>query len=260
MAACGGGAGGATLPPPAWSAPADACPDADEDLDGHEDGDGCPDPDNDLDGILDVDDLCPCVPEDADGFDDGDGCPDPDNDGDHIADACDACPDDPETWNGSEDEDGCPDRTRVLLVSNELMILEKIFFGRGRDRITDEANPVLDAIAQVLREHPRIRTMTVHGHADAREPRPARLALRRARAVYEALIERGVERERLDYASHGADRPLREGRGEENAQHNRRVEFTLDRVDPLPPPSPSVVPRAVPADCEPQPMTSVCTP
>lgn len=65
---------------------ADACPEAAEDVDGHEDEDGCPDFDNDFDGVYDADDGCPEKAEDFDGFEDGDGCPEPDNDGDGICD------------------------------------------------------------------------------------------------------------------------------------------------------------------------------
>ncbi|MEZ4384062.1 MAG: hypothetical protein R3A79_22200 [Nannocystaceae bacterium] len=56
--------------------PADACPDAAEDVDGWEDVDGCPDPDNDGDGVLDMDDRCPMDPELVNGYEDEDGCPD----------------------------------------------------------------------------------------------------------------------------------------------------------------------------------------
>jgi parallel beta-helix repeat protein len=88
----------------------DACPRAEEDTDGFEDGDGCPDYDNDYDGLYDTQDDCPNEAEDFDGFEDKDGCPDPDNDHDGIPDASDRCPNQPENRNEYKDEDGCPDQ------------------------------------------------------------------------------------------------------------------------------------------------------
>jgi len=87
----------------------DACPQAPEDLDGHDDSDGCPDDDNDGDRFPDSIDKCPDQPEDMDGFEDNDGCPDLDNDKDGIPDERDSCRDQPETKNGFKDDDGCPD-------------------------------------------------------------------------------------------------------------------------------------------------------
>lgn len=70
----------------------DACPDAPEDKDGHDDRDGCPDPDNDGDGVPDSAEQCPDQAEDKDGWQDSDGCPENDNDKDGVIDGEDNCP------------------------------------------------------------------------------------------------------------------------------------------------------------------------
>ena len=107
---------------------ADACPDAQEDLDGFEDNDGCPDPDDDGDGVCDPiiaswgkndgtfscrgADTCPAQIEDLDGFEDNDGCPDLDNDRDDVADVDDRCPD----LAGPVDHQGCPPPPDLTLI------------------------------------------------------------------------------------------------------------------------------------------------
>ncbi|HSO41088.1 MAG TPA: alpha-2-macroglobulin family protein, partial [Labilithrix sp.] len=47
-----------------------------------------------------------------------------DRDADGILDSADRCPNEPENFNGLQDQDGCPDRGRVVVESNNLIILQ----------------------------------------------------------------------------------------------------------------------------------------
>lgn len=207
----------------------DACPDDPEDMDNFEDTDGCPDPDNDRDGLNDDVDQCPNDPEDYDGFQDDDGCPDPDNDQDRILDDVDRCPDEPETYNGSEDEDGCPDRGLVVLEENQLVILEKIYFETNSAVIMRRSLPVIEAVAATLQGNPQIRLLEVQGHADERgnDDHNLRLTRDRAASVVEALVQRGVDRNRLQSAGYGELCPIQTGHNAAAWDQNRRVEFTI---------------------------------
>lgn len=176
----------------------DRCVDEPEDLDEFEDGDGCPERDDDGDAITDADDVCPREPEDLDGFEDGDGCPDLDDDGDGIEGDCDLCPDAAEIYNGYRDDDGCPDRGRILLIDQRLHILDVIGFARGSARPNTRDAPILDAVASTMEANPRIEMLLVAGVALPNERGADGLALARARAVADALAERGVAPERLD--------------------------------------------------------------
>ncbi|MCS6798067.1 MAG: OmpA family protein [Myxococcota bacterium] len=211
---------------------ADQCPDDPEDRDGFEDQEGCPDPDNDRDGILDVDDLCPNEPEDHDDFQDQDGCPDPDNDQDRILDVQDACPMDPETYNGFEDEDGCPDRGSVVIEENQILILEKIYFETDSAVIQPRSYAILDAVAATLNGNPHITLVEVQGHADERAPDDynIRLTRDRAAAVLEALVQRGVARERMRSAGYGERCPVDPRSNPQAWERNRRVEFKILRT------------------------------
>ncbi len=210
----------------------DQCPDDPEDRDGFEDEDGCPDPDNDRDGILDVDDLCPNDPEDRDGFQDEDGCPDPDNDADRILDHDDSCPNDPETYNGTEDEDGCPDRGPVIVTETGIQILQQILFERDSAEILPESFPIVDAVAATLVGNPQILFIEVQGHADERssDDYNIRLTTDRAAAVLEALVSRGIARDRLRSAGYGERCPVDPRHNEEAWNQNRRVEFRILRT------------------------------
>jgi len=211
----------------------DECPDDPEDRDGFEDEDGCPDPDNDQDGILDTDDLCPNDAEDMDEFEDEDGCPDLDNDNDRILDVDDACPVDPETYNGFEDEDGCPDRGSVVIEDNSLIILEKIYFETDSAVIQQRSYPIIDAVAATLNGNPQITKIEIQGHADERGADDYNLRLTRDRAasVVEAVVQRGVMRNRLRSAGYGERCPVDPRSNAEAWERNRRVEFKILETD-----------------------------
>jgi OmpA-OmpF porin, OOP family len=211
----------------------DQCPDDPEDRDGFEDENGCPDPDNDKDGILDVDDLCPNDPEDKDNFQDEDGCPDPDNDKDRILDRDDACPNDPETYNGFQDEDGCPDKGSVIIEENEIIILEKIYFATDSAEILPKSFPIVDAVAATMVGNPQITLVEIQGHADERgaDDYNIRLTSDRAASVRQAMIQRGVDANRLRSAGYGERCPVDPAHNATAWEKNRRVEFKIIRTD-----------------------------
>jgi outer membrane protein OmpA-like peptidoglycan-associated protein len=200
----------------------DGCPDQPEDFDGYEDFDGCPDNDNDNDGIADYDDRCPDEPEDLDGFQDQDGCPDPDNDGDGVPDADDRCPDEAETPNGFEDADGCPDEGAAIAFPSV-----HIRFASGSAALPgDEARTALAGVVDALREHPDLR-IEIQGHTDNVGDPAAnrRLSERRARAVRDYLVSRGIAAERLDVRGLGASEPAAANDTEAGRAQNRRITF-----------------------------------
>jgi outer membrane protein OmpA-like peptidoglycan-associated protein len=208
----------------------DACPMAAEDFDGFMDADGCPDLDNDNDGLLDTADRCPTEPEDLDGDRDSDGCPDVDADGDGIPDDSDACPNAPETINQYMDEDGCPDQkpSRIEVTKQQIVIKEQIQFETGKATIRPVSYPVLDDVVQVLKDYPEIK-VRIEGHTDSDGPDAANLELskRRADAVFEYVIAKGIDARRLITQGFGETRPIDTNTTAAGKQRNRRVEFHI---------------------------------
>lgn len=201
----------------------DACPVEAEDRDGYLDDDGCPEPDNDLDGLPDQGDRCPNEPEDLDGFQDADGCPDLDNDGDTIPDATDRCPNEP----GPPDEGGCPRVYQdVEVTSTGIVIHQRIFFEYNRAVIRSVSFPILNTVAQVLRDFPDI-SIEIQGHTDDRgsDQYNLRLSSDRAESVRRYLTEQGIAPSRLTARGYGESRPIDTNRTEPGRANNRRVEF-----------------------------------
>jgi OOP family OmpA-OmpF porin len=201
----------------------DGCPVEREDLDEYLDTDGCPEPDNDLDGIADAGDRCPMEPEDRDGFQDADGCPELDNDGDSIPDTSDRCPNEP----GPVDEQGCPRVYRdVEVTSTGIVIRQTIYFELNRAVIRSVSFPILDTVAQVMRDFPDI-AVEVQGHTDSqgRDDYNMRLSQERAEAVRQYLINQGIDGSRMTARGYGETRPIDSNRSAAGRGRNRRVEF-----------------------------------
>lgn len=233
----------------------DTCPQEAEDKDGFEDENGCPDLDNDKDGLLDSDDSCPnkagpvvnkgCpdTDTDADGVVDrvdacvdvagpleNRGCPDTDKDGDSVVDRLDNCPDEA----GSVENHGCKKKQLVVLTTEKIEILQKVFFATAKAKIKRKSFELLDNVAQVLRDHKEIGHIRVEGHTDSRgsNKRNKKLSQRRADAVRNYLIKKGVDGKRLVAIGWGEEKPIAPNATRKGRAENRRVEFNIGEAVP----------------------------
>ena len=201
----------------------DRCADDREDHDGFKDNDGCPDPDNDGDGILDKQDKCPDQAEDPDGFEDADGCPEPDNDKDGVLDLDDACPIDP----GPADNKGCPKKPALVVVtSSQIKITQQIHFEFDKAKIKPDSFPILNAVAQVLKDNPDI-SLEIGGHTDNKGAAEynKKLSGLRAESVRTYVMEKGVSGSRLTAKGYGMEVPIDTNATDAGRAKNRRVEF-----------------------------------
>jgi outer membrane protein OmpA-like peptidoglycan-associated protein len=205
----------------------DKCPDEPEDKDRFEDEDGCPEPDNDKDGLSDKVDGCPDEPEDKDGYQDDDGCPDCDNDGDGVLEcptAVDKCPDQP-----AQTPDGCPQKYKLVVVTKtKIEIKQTIYFDFNRAKIKPVSFPLLNEVAQALKDNPTIK-VRIEGHTDSRGRDSFNLKLSdwRSKSVREYLIKRGISPDRMTAKGYGETVPIADNRSEAGRAENRRVEFVI---------------------------------
>jgi outer membrane protein OmpA-like peptidoglycan-associated protein len=205
----------------------DQCPLVAEDVDSFEDEDGCPEEDNDKDGLADRVDQCPNDAEDVDAFEDDDGCPDNDNDKDKVVDyptQDDKCPNE-----FAETPDGCPQKYELIVITKDKIELKQtIFFAFNKATIKPVSFPLLDEVALALTDNPNIR-VSIEGHTDSvgNDKRNLKLSEKRADAVREYLIKKGIQPERLGSKGFGETVPISDNRTKEGRDQNRRVEFVI---------------------------------
>jgi len=141
----------------------------------------------------------------------------------------DKCKNEKEIFNGVDDEDGCPDKAKVEITAEKIAILEKVNFKTGKATIMKNSFELLDQVANVFIQYPRIKKVQVEGHTDDRgsEKSNKRLSQRRADAVLKYLVGKGVEAERLVAVGFGEANPIADNKTKEGRAENRRVEFKI---------------------------------
>lgn len=90
----------------------------------------------------------------------------------------------------------------------------------------------LDAVAELLIENPNVKLMLIANTCTIGTPQyNYDLGKRRARAVREYLVQRGVPAPSIRYRSVGYDKPSADNSTEEGREQNRRVELRFTRRD-----------------------------
>ena len=182
---------------------------------------GCPVPDTDHDGIPDDQDSCKTVP----GVAKYHGCPIPDRDGDGVNDDEDKCPD----VAGSPLNHGCPlDTIKQEIKEKVKHTARKILFLSGKAELSTTSFSSLDELATLLKAHPSWK-VTIEGHTDniatAMGNQP--LSQKRADAIRQYLVKKGIAAGRLTAIGYGDTRPVADNATPEGRKANRRVEIVL---------------------------------
>ena len=209
---------------------------------------GCPDKDGD--GVADKDDVCPtvkgvaslrgCPDSDGDGLaDKDDKCPNekgpmvsngcPDSDGDGISDNEDKCP----TVPGIAANNGCPATDLAPEVKTEVQnklnfAAKNIEFETGSDRIRTTSFKDLDNVVAIMNQYKDLK-VNIDGHTDnvGKESANVDLSMRRAIAVNDYLVKKGVNQNRLAASGYGPSKPVATNNTAEGRQKNRRVELNI---------------------------------
>ena len=178
------------------------------------DANGC-ELDSDGDGVVDRLDQCPGTP--AGRKVNAKGC-DLDSDGDGVIDAMDRCPNTPA--GDRVDSQGCS----LPKVIN----LKGVNFDNDKDTLRPDAIAVLDEAAATLKRYPGMK-VEVAGHTDNRSSDAHNLDLsqRRAKAVMDYFVGKGVEAARLSAKGYGEAEPIADNGKAEGRAQNRRVELRV---------------------------------
>jgi peptidoglycan-associated lipoprotein len=104
-----------------------------------------------------------------------------------------------------------------------------IYFGFDSADLAEKAQETLDRQAAFLNVNPTL-VVIVEGHADERGTREYNLALgdRRATAVRDYLLAKGLNSARIRTVSYGKERPAVSGSNEDSWEKNRRAATVLN--------------------------------
>lgn len=116
------------------------------------------------------------------------------------------------------------------------IIINSINFESGRSRLQDEDKPTLQRLSTILEKFPNYK-IEIIGHTDSvgSEKNNEELSIRRAKSVYNYLVDLDLAREQMSYSGKGESELLEKNEvvegnkyaTQENRRKNRRVEFYL---------------------------------
>ena len=104
----------------------------------------------------------------------------------------------------------------------------RVYFAFNKYNIEKQYDAVLDRDADIMKQYPSIRVQ-IEGNCDERGTQEYNLALgeRRARAVYNYLVAKGVNPGQMNTISYGKENPAELGTGEAVWAKNRRDDFRV---------------------------------
>ena len=105
----------------------------------------------------------------------------------------------------------------------------RILFDTGDTTISEASYGLLDALVYVA-NNCAVQRIVVTGHTDSVGSADDNLALskRRAQAVADYLIAAGIDKDRIEVAGLGQEKPIAPNDTEEGRAMNRRIEFTAE--------------------------------
>lgn len=171
--------------------------------------------DGDKDGVVDRLDRCPDTA--AGRKVDARGC-ELDSDGDGVLDSADNCPD--SAAGAKVDIRGCE--------IQEVIVLKGVNFASGSAQLTADSSRALDDVAATLKKHPDMQ-VEVAGYTDNTGARQLNVSLsqRRAQAVVDYLVGKGVAGDRLSAKGYGPANAIADNSTAEGRAQNRRVELHI---------------------------------
>ncbi len=122
-----------------------------------------------------------------------------------------------------------PKDRRAESEGNRIALKDVINFATNRDVIQADSFSILDEVTDIILSNPDYKLVRVEGHTDDVGGAAYNLALsdRRAKAVVNYLVNKGVPPERVQAVGWGKAKPMSEGTDETARALNRRVEFNI---------------------------------
>jgi outer membrane protein OmpA-like peptidoglycan-associated protein len=111
--------------------------------------------------------------------------------------------------------------------SFQFIPLDTVLFDTGKADLKSDAKTLLDDIAKYLRNNLALQRVLIEGHADETGHRNKNYQLsdRRATAVRDYLVEKGVPVDLIQLTGRGENQPVDEAWSRSGRERNRHVEI-----------------------------------
>jgi outer membrane protein OmpA-like peptidoglycan-associated protein len=118
-------------------------------------------------------------------------------------------------------------KLKNIAVGNSI-VLKNIFFDFNKSTLRKESENEIQQLVKLLTTVPTMK-IEISGHTDNRgsDEYNKNLSNQRAKAVFDRLIEKGIDASRLTYIGFGEEKPIATNDTEEGRQLNRRTEFKV---------------------------------
>jgi OOP family OmpA-OmpF porin len=146
-----------------------------------------------------------------------------DTDGDGAMDNVDECP----RVAGDKSNNGCPavsDEMSAVLNS----AISGLAFEAGSEAISNSSFAAIDKVVELMNANADYN-LIVNGHTDnlGNWLQNRWLSHKRARSVKAYLVEKGIDKSRINAVGYGQSKPIANNETEEGRAKNRRVEFRM---------------------------------
>jgi outer membrane protein OmpA-like peptidoglycan-associated protein len=114
------------------------------------------------------------------------------------------------------------------IKTGEKVILKNIFFHFDSYKLKESSKAELEKIIQFMEENSGVK-VEISGHTDSKgtEEYNKDLSRNRAREVYQYLVDKGIDKQRLTYKGYGEEEPIATNESEQGRARNRRTEFKI---------------------------------
>lgn len=131
----------------------------------------------------------------------------------------------PDTARSKELEKGI---SMIKLEAGKKIVLKNIFYDFNKSSLRPESNIELTNLLDLLISNPALR-IEISGHTDnvGSAKYNKKLSQSRAKSVVDFLINKGIDKSRLEYAGYGFDQPIAPNTTDGGRQLNRRTEFKI---------------------------------
>ena len=125
-----------------------------------------------------------------------------------------------------------PANPDVTLTPQAIVLRVPIKFRAGAPKLPPAIKAELEAVADILVDHPEIKTLRIEAHWSGAKGGKAgdaakKLTAQQAAAIKEFLVSKGAPADRIDTVGAGGDAPLVPNLGPANQAKNRRVELVV---------------------------------